>query len=239
MTVTGFATYLQGNSALVLLLICHFLSDFHLQTPKIAQEKNTELRYLGYHLIGVAVPLILVGFMLPELWLLLMITALSHAIIDYAKPRVRQVLGLSHPAIFAVDQVFHLLIIIWLSQLVAEPGLPTWLPASFLNLVLFFLLITKPANITFRIFFSKYQPMQEEEAETIQGAGAVIGLLERIVTGICIAFGQFSSIGLVFTAKSIARYNRIAENPAFAEYYLIGSLFSILSVLLAAWICLL
>ena len=44
--------------------------------------------------------------------------------------------------------------------------------------------------------------------------------------------------GLVFTAKSIARYNKISESPTFAEYYLIGSLFSILSVLLSAWICL-
>lgn len=75
--------------------------------------------------------------------------------------------------------------------------------------------------------------------DTIPGAGAAIGFLERIIIGICILFGQFTSIGLVFTAKSIARYNKISENPSFAEYYLIGSLFSILSVLIAAWICLL
>ncbi|MCO4469468.1 hypothetical protein Si141_01517 [Streptococcus infantarius subsp. infantarius] len=53
---------------------------------------------------------------------------------------------------------------------------------------------------------------------------------------ICIIFNQFASIGLVFTAKPIARYNKIkiSESPTFAEYYLIGSLFSIFSVLLAA-----
>lgn len=78
-----------------------------------------------------------------------------------------------------------------------------------------------------------------DKIDTIPGAGARIGLLERIIMGICILFGQFASIGLVFTAKSIARYNKISENPAFAEYYLIGSLFSILSALVAAWICLL
>ncbi|MDU0431269.1 hypothetical protein QVA60_12760, partial [Staphylococcus chromogenes] len=69
------------------------------------------------------------------------------------------------------------------------------------------------------------------------GAGAMIGTLERIVIGICMVMGQYASIGLVFTAKSIARYNKISESPAFAEYYLIGSLFSILSVFLAYWIC--
>lgn len=69
-----------------------------------------------------------------------------------------------------------------------------------------------------------------------QVLGQFIGLLERVVMSICIIFNQFASIGLVFTAKPIARYNKIkiSESPTFAEYYLIGSLFSIVSVLLAA-----
>ena len=46
----------------------------------------------------------------------------------------------------------------------------------------------------------------------------MIGFLERLVIGACLVYGQFASIGLVFTAKSIARYNKISENPAFAEY---------------------
>ena len=33
--------------------------------------------------------------------------------------------------------------------------------------------------------------------DTIPGAGATIGLLERIVMSICIIFNQFASIGLV------------------------------------------
>ncbi len=40
--------------------------------------------------------------------------------------------------------------------------------------------------------------------------------------------GQFSAVGLAMTAKSVARYNEISENPSFAEYYLIGTLYSIL-----------
>lgn len=56
--------------------------------------------------------------------------------------------------------------------------------------------------------------------------------------GIFLLFGQFASIGLVFTAKSIARYDKIAKNQAFAEYYLIGSLFSIICVLIIYAICL-
>ena len=86
--------------------------------------------------------------------------------------------------------------------------------------------------------FAKYQPTSKKKMDTITGAGSMIGFLERLVIGACLVYGQFASIGLVFTAKSIAHYNKISENPAFAEYYLIGSLFSILSALLAAWLCL-
>lgn len=92
--------------------------------------------------------------------------------------------------------------------------------------------------MSFQDFLSKIPAREQSKVDTIPGAGATIGLLERIVMSICIIFNQFASIGLVFTAKSIARYNKISESPTFAEYYLIGSLFSILSVLLSAWICL-
>lgn len=45
----------------------------------------------------------------------------------------------------------------------------------------------------------------------------MIGFLERLVIGACLLYGQFASIGLMFTtAKSIARYNKISESPAFA-----------------------
>ena len=93
-------------------------------------------------------------------------------------------------------------------------------------------------TFAFKILFTKFQPTSKKKMDTITGAGSMIGFLERLVIGACLVYGQFASIGLVFTAKSIARYNKISENPAFAEYYLIGSLFSILSALLAAWLCL-
>lgn len=44
---------------------------------------------------------------------------------------------------------------------------------------------------------------------------------------------QYSAVGLILTAKSIARYERISKDQEFAEYYLIGTLTSVLfSILL-------
>lgn len=236
----GFANYLKENPALSLLLISHILGDFHLQSPRMARKKSKEPHFLIAHLTIVNSLLIVIGLLAPSLWLSLLVVGLSHSLIDLAKPRIEKGLRLSAPAIFTLDQILHLAIILLVATKFSQGlNVPTWLSVTALNNLLFFLLITKPVNVAFRIFFSKYQPEEDpSQSETIQGAGSTIGLLERVVIGICIALGQFASIGLVFTAKSIARYNKISENPAFAEYYLIGSLFSILSVLVAAWICL-
>ena len=100
--------------------------------------------------------------------------------------------------------------------------------------LLYFLCIAKPANITFKILFSAYQVKPESEQEddnstkTKNGAGALVGILERFLYAVFIVLGQYSAVGLTMTAKSIARYDQITKNPAFAEYYLIGTLYSIL-----------
>lgn len=44
--------------------------------------------------------------------------------------------------------------------------------------------------------------------------------------------GQLKRMGLVLTAKSIARYDKISKDQTFAEYYLLGTLLSTASVVL-------
>ena len=41
-----------------------------------------------------------------------------------------------------------------------------------------------------------------------------------------IAMDQYVAMGLVLTAKSIARYDKITKDEKFAEYYLLGTLLS-------------
>ena len=57
-------------------------------------------------------------------------------------------------------------------------------------------------------------------------------LYEKVESFHAIELADLVTVGLVFTAKSIARYNKISESQSFAEYYLIGSLFSMISVLI-------
>ena len=67
-------------------------------------------------------------------------------------------------------------------------------------------------------------------------AGRFIGTLERIVILIFITIGQYSAIGLVLTAKSIARYDEIAKNKITAEYYLLGTLLSTVFVIILSFL---
>ena len=63
-------------------------------------------------------------------------------------------------------------------------------------------------------------------------AGRAIGTLERWIMTIFMALGQYSAMGLTLTAKSIVRFSKIEKDPAFAEYYLLGTLYSMLIALL-------
>lgn len=81
----------------------------------------------------------------------------------------------------------------------------------------------------------KREASKDEQIATqeVEGAGALIGLFERIFVIIFVALGQYSAMSLLIAAKSLARFDRITKNQAFAEYYLIGTLFSILFALLS------
>ena len=89
------------------------------------------------------------------------------------------------------------------------------------------LMMVKPANITIKQLVNKYKPREDTLFNTSK-TGALIGSLERMIMLLMLSVGQYAAIGLVLTAKSVARYNKIAEDKNFAEYYLLGTLLSVL-----------
>lgn len=67
----------------------------------------------------------------------------------------------------------------------------------------------------------------EEPIRTATGSGRWIGILERTLVIILVAMNAWQGIAFVFTAKSLARYKQL-DNRDFAEYYIVGTLVSIL-----------
>ena len=164
--------------------------------------------------------------------------------------------------IYLVDQGLHLLTIVLICFYIGKIDVkPIKILQDFLifyrlesintlKWILLVLFINKPINITFGKMFSSYKPIIEEESNNnkeniilhkklnsehtdTRKAGAIIGFLERALIIIFLNIGQYSAIGLILTAKSIARYEMISKNQEFGEYYLIGTLTSVLSSVIA------
>ena len=64
-----------------------------------------------------------------------------------------------------------------------------------------------------------------------------IGIVERILVIVLVLLGEISAIAFIFTAKSVARFQKLDEK--FASYYLFGTLLSLLIAILAGRLMLL
>lgn len=232
-------TYLLEYPVFSLLLLAYVIGEFYLQDPIALPQKGRVRQWLPRHLAITSLPLIALGLVFSKIWFALIMVLVSQWFLILIQTWIKTRVHYSTAKLFLFSQILQVVVMVGVVWWQGKVQLPSWLPTQELNLLLFALLITKPVNSSFRLLFRKYQPQDNsKKSKTIEGAGATIGILERLVMGLCLVMGQFAFIGLVFTAKSIARYDKISKNPAFAEYYLIGSLFSILSVLVAAWLCL-
>ncbi len=238
----------------IIYLLIHILGDYYFQGEKLAEEKCLSLRkVLRHNLIYLLVGLVLC---LPVFtWAMLIsviVLSLLHAVIDLVKYRMMKKYyqgGMTdrvRSTSYMLDQGLHLLCIFGIAVMMTLLRAEVYFPSRIrvlienagINLygiliwVVLLLLIFKPANITIKQLLYAYRPEETEVAgEGHKNAGAFIGSLERLIILIFLSLGQFSAIGLVLTAKSIARYNRIAEDKEFAEYYLLGTLLSTVFVI--------
>lgn len=230
------------NPITILILIAHFLGDYHFQSESLSKAKNKHYRALTKYLV-------IHGLLLFVSWIftwqislfgLFLSVWMSHVMIDLLKVIIHRNWSFKAkqlPYIYLIDQLLHIAAILIINQYLfpASGEISLVIPILILKWMLLSVLITKPANITFKILFNQYQNYTDHQTEivTVPGAGAMIGNLERILSAIFLSLNALSSIGLIYTAKSIARFKLIEENQGFAEYYLIGTLYSILFVVIA------
>ncbi len=78
--------------------------------------------------------------------------------------------------------------------------------------------------------FPKVVRQLESDDVDVAGTGRTIGILERFLIFTLVLFGQWAALGFVVAAKSIARFREL-ENQTISDYYLIGTLASILVAL--------
>lgn len=231
------------------LLAAHLLADFYVQTDRMARRKREKAAWGLIH-AGVVLVVFLAGCFLLYRPGTAVLAALAvggtHLIIDlvraawdrkHAKPIQRL-------ASFVTDQLLHsgVLAAVWLMARPFLCGLGLRLACSQTAraaVLILTLLITlcKPASILVRLTLDAVaggtQAAEKPDAVPDANAGTVIGILERIITAVLILCGQYSAVGLVLTAKSVARFKQL-EDRDFAEKYLIGTLTSLTVALIAA-----
>ena len=85
-------------------------------------------------------------------------------------------------------------------------------------------------------FLNPYKkPETSTDATGLAGAGKKIGMTERAIILTLALLGEYGAISFVFVAKSMARFEQLKKRH-FAEYYLLGTLLSILFALFVALI---
>lgn len=188
----------------------------------------------------------------------------SHLIIDLIKiwvcskkfwTKYQNRYGNADVGIYLMDQLLHIALILGFSIYFVNAGLildqvkllekiSIYMGISIENAIkwtLLILLLFKPSNTTFSKLFKLYKPAgdipsKEATRKNEIKAGAMIGFLERVLLVIFFSIEQYSSIALVMTAKSIARYEKLSKDEIFAEYYLIGTLSSMIMAITAYFI---
>lgn len=236
---------------LLALGIGHVLGDFYFQTEKLAKEKDEKFTGVLKHSIEYLISAIVV--MLPIISLDMVLAALYlsvvHFIIDAIKYGLIKKKKIKKSGmVFVWDQIVHALSILVLSYIMycwnfemANLKIIGDIQVAFglymlevVKWILALLIVHVPTNILIQNVLSGYKP-KEENSELItvdNKVGRRIGTIERLIMLLFIAMNQYAAMGLVLTAKSIARYDKIAKDEKFAEYYLLGTLLSTACVVL-------
>lgn len=98
------------------------------------------------------------------------------------------------------------------------------------------LLLCKPVNTIIRSATKRFDPKESPDEDGYTGAGAMIGMLERILILISFMSGEILTVVATLSIKAFARYQKIMEDATFAEYFVIGTMLSVLLTLAAYFI---
>lgn len=236
---------------LLILGIAHLLGDFYFQSERMARKKDKTYKGVLVHCAEyyVVALLVVLPVFSPGMAAASALTAFTHFVIDtvkylyLAKKRTMKKNG----RVFVADQCAHALSIFMLAYLMYDwnftIGHITIVnrfliaygcePETFAKWLFVVLILHKPANILIQNLLGAYKPKAEDKIiKADNRIGRRIGTMERLIMLAFLSVNQYTAMGFVLTAKSIARYDKIAKDEKFAEYYLLGTLVSVLCVIL-------
>ena len=201
---------------------------------------------------GAVTPLVLLFNAGPGYWAPVAFIPISHILIDYTKCRWlgwERLCQKNEKYVFLLDQAAHVIIIIFVALYYATKAPVAYSTVQFhfqyiylalnlgapihklIQIACLFLFLGKPTGVFIQSIIKSDDENDANSSVIIrkeQKAGRLIGIFERYLAVILVITEQYSALAFIVTAKSIARFNKISDNPEFAERYLLGTLGSVL-----------
>lgn len=227
------------GTAFALLLLGHVLGDFVFQTDEQAKNKHRWVHLRSHVAIVIAVHVVaFIPLLTGRTALIVLSIGILHLSIDAVSARLRNRNG-SAVHLFLGDQVAHLLVLLVGWSLI---GPSAWTQAPVVTALGGVDSLPWSGVTTGAVYVSAFAFAHEGGNTIVQGvlpedgpesdendleAGYLIGSLERWIVLVLGLGGRWEAVALVVAAKSIARFEELKKR-AFAEYFLVGTLASVL-----------
>jgi hypothetical protein len=232
------------------LYLAQLLADFVFQTRRQVEQKRRGKpgAYLLHGITHYLCAILLAGFFVPgslpsvRVQSVIVALALVHLLIDFGKVQVDKAqVARDKLWAFLLDQFLHFVTVAFAAWLISPPSPPgeisAWIQrgramhGSFLALPVIYVGVVFGGGYLIRFLIrslaeSVPSDAEEKSREQLQNAGLYIGWLERFLVVTAILLHSPATVGLILTAKSIARYPEF-KSKRFAEYFLIGTLLSL------------
>lgn len=214
------------------LILAHIIGDFLLQPASWVAHKERhkhKSKFMYYHILVHLMALIVILKVDFSYWLGILIIIFSHYIIDIIKLQLNNKTG-NPRLLFGLDQLAHLIIIAIVVHIYEPFNLvgETLFTPQILLFITCLLGVTVVASVIMKILISKWELEEDTKDESLESAGAYIGMLERLFVFVFIVMNYWEGIGFLIAAKSVFRFGDLskAKDRKLTEYILIGTLLS-------------
>ncbi len=239
----------------IFLILClgHLASDFLLQTDAMVKAKKhgSAAAYWSHGVVHYVAIVVVTVFADPALLARIRFQAMcvaliaAHLLIDFCKERLTAAAKIRDSAItFLADQAAHIVTIVAAALLVtgtSPVAAVAWIAAlvprrdEILAVLVIYFAVVFAGGYAIRYLTRPLtrhlQQLGDESTQSLRNAGMYIGWLERSLVLTAMILRSPATVGLVLAAKSIARFPELGKSERFAEYFLIGTLLSLLAAI--------
>jgi hypothetical protein len=239
----------------LILCLAHLAADFPLQSGALVKRKarGAAAPYLHHGATHFAAIMAVAALSYPSLLARMLFYATcaalvaAHLLIDFGKQKLAAACGWSENVwLFSADQALHLATIAAAAAFFSVTRFSAMFAPlralaphreKVLGVLVVYFAVTFAGGYLIRFLtrpLTKHLPrLGDEDGSSLRNAGMYIGWLERSLVLTALLLRSPATVGLVLAAKSIARFPELGKSERFAEYFLIGTLLSLLLAIFA------